>query len=160
MNPLIIDIVLAVIAVVLIWNGYRQGFIRAAGNLLGLVISIAVGIWGVTWLEHLTGFNLTGNPVTFVAVFLVLTIIVSQLLRLVVSGLDLMRRALSIIPFVGLINSLLGTVLGCVQAAVFIALVAYVSFQFLPVGEVKQTVLGSYVVGQAITLEKTFGILR
>jgi uncharacterized membrane protein required for colicin V production len=159
-NPLIVDVCLAVVSLLLVYGGYRQGFIRAAGSLLGLVISIALGIWGVTWLEQMTGFELTRNPVIFVGTFLVLSVLISQLLRLIVSALDLVRKLLSIIPFVGLINSLLGTVLGVVQAAVFIGLVAYVSSTYFPAGTVRQTFLQAQLVHVAVGIEKTAGLLR
>ena len=159
MNPLIVDICLAVVSILLIYGGYRQGFIRAAGSLLSLVVSIALGIWGVTWLEDLTGFELTRNPAIFVVCFLILTIIVSQILRLVVTALDLVRRLLSIIPFVGLVNSLLGMLLGVVQAIVFIGLVAYVVAAFFPAGRLQMTFLESRFIHTAIRIEKTAGLL-
>lgn len=160
MNPIIVDVILVVISILLIYGGYRQGFIRAAGSLLGLVISIAIGIWGVTWLEHVTGFELTRNPVVFIFTFLVLSIIVSQILRLIVSALDLVRKLLSIIPFVGLINSVLGAVLGVVQALVFVALVAYVAWTFLPAGKVRATMLASQLVHTAVGAEHAAGLLN
>lgn len=150
MNPLIIDVILIVISILLLWNGYRQGFIKAAGSLLGLVISIVVGIWGVTWLEEVTGFNLTRSPVTFVIVFLILSVIVSQIIRLIVNALDLVRRLVSIIPFVGLINRILGSALGLVQAALLIGAVAYLTVTYLPSGDVKTAMLESTLVGTGI----------
>lgn len=159
MNPLIVDVVLVVISILLIYGGYRQGFIKAAGSLLGLVVSIAVGIWGVTWLEDVTGFNLTRNPITFVFTFLILSVIVSQILRLIVNALDLVRRLLSIIPFVGLINSLLGTLLGVVQAAVFIALVAYVSVRFIPTSQFRSTMLNAQLIKAATQVEHSVGLI-
>lgn len=160
MNPIIVDACLAVVSILLIYGGYRQGFIRAAGSLLGLVVSIAVGIWGVTWLENITGIELTRNPIVFVFTFLVLSILVSQLLRLVISALDLVRKLLSIIPFVGLLNSLLGTVLGVVQALVFVGLVAYVSFNYFPAGQLRKTFLEARSVSMAVRVEKTAGLLN
>lgn len=160
MNPLVVDIGLAVVSILLVYGGYRQGFIRAAGSLLSLVISIALGIWGVTWLEDLTGLELTRNPVIFVVCFLILTILVSQILRLVVGALDLVRRLLSIIPFVGLINSLLGVVLGLIQAVIFIGFVAYISFNYFPRGELRSTFLEAQLVHQAVRIEKAVGLLE
>lgn len=157
-NPIIIDAILVVISILLIWSGYRQGFIRAAGSLLGLVVSIAAGIWGVTWLEDITGFDLTRNPVVFVFTFLTLAIIVSQIIRLIVSALDLVRRLISIIPFVGLINSVLGMLLGVVQAAILLAAVAYVTVTFLPPGALKRSVLESTSVGTSIRVGEKVGI--
>jgi hypothetical protein len=158
-DPLIIDVIFIVISVLLLWNGYRHGFIRAAGSLLGLVVSIGIGIWGVTWLEDITGFNLTSNPVTFIFVFLTLSVIVSQIIRLIVGALDLVRRLISIIPFVGLINSFLGLVLGLVQAALLIGAVAYVTVTYLPNGEVRTTLLGSQLVDYAVMAEEAVGVL-
>ncbi len=159
MNPIFVDVILVVISILLIYGGYRQGFIRAAGSLLGLVISIAIGIWGVTWLENVTGFELTRNPVVFIFTFLILSILVSQLLRLLVSALDLVRKLLSIIPFVGLINSLLGTLLGLVQAVLFIGLVAYVTQTYLPVGTIRYSLLNSQLVAAGVRFESAIGLL-
>jgi uncharacterized membrane protein required for colicin V production len=159
MNPIFVDVILVVISILLIYGGYRQGFIRAAGSLLGLVISIAIGIWGVTWLENVTGFELTRNPVVFIFTFLILSILVSQLLRLIVSALDLVRKLLSIIPFVGLINSLLGTLLGLVQAVLFIGLVAYVAQTYLPVGTIRYSLLNSQLVAAGVRFESAIGLL-
>ncbi len=159
MDPIIIDVILAVISLLLIWSGYKHGFIQAAGSLLGLVVSIAIGIWGVTWLEDFTGFDLTSNPAIFVLVFLTLTVVVSQIIRLIVGALDLVRRLMSIIPFVGLINRLLGMVLGLVQAAILIAALAYVSVTYLPAGAVSQAMFDSTLIGTAVSLGEQFSLL-
>ncbi|MEK7183798.1 MAG: CvpA family protein [Patescibacteria group bacterium] len=159
MNPIIVDVILVVISILLIWGGYRQGFIKAAGSLLGLVISIGVSIWGVTWLEDLTGFDLTGNPVVFVFTFLTLAIFISQIVRLIVSGLDLVRRLVSIIPFVNLINKGLGLVLGVVQAIILIGAVAYVTVTFLPAGAMKDVMLESVIIGTGVEAGERLGVL-
>jgi uncharacterized membrane protein required for colicin V production len=152
-------VILIVISILLLWNGYRHGFIRAAGSLLGLVISIWIGIWGVTWLEDVTGFNLTANPVTFIFTFLILSVIVSQVIRLIVGALDLVRRLFSIIPFVGLINSFLGLMLGAVQAALLIGTIAYITVTYLPSGEVRTILLGSQLVDFGVMAEEQLGVL-
>ncbi len=159
MNPIIVDVILVVISILLIWGGYRQGFIKAAGSLLGLVISIGVSIWGVTWLEDLTGFDLTGNPVMFVFTFLTLAIFISQIVRLIVSGLDLVRRLVSIIPFVNLINKGLGLILGVVQAIILIGAVAYVTVTFLPAGAMKDVMLESMIIGTGVEAGEKLGVL-
>ncbi len=159
MDPLIIDIILAILSILLIWSGYKHGFIQAFGSLLGLVVSIALGIWGVTWLEDLTGFELTSNPVVFVGTFLILTLIVSQIIRLIVSALDLVRRLVSIIPFVGLLNSLLGLVLGVFQAGLLIAAVTYVTVTYLPSGVLYNALVASEIISTTIDLGQQFGLL-
>ena len=157
-NPVIIDVILVVISILLIWGGYKQGFIRAAGSLLGLVASIALGIWGVTWIENLTGLELTNNTIVFVFVFLTLAIFISQIIRVIFSALDLVRRLMSIIPFVGLINSLLGAVLGVVQALILIAAVSYVTTHFLPMGKLHRAMLESTIVGTSVKVSDRIDI--
>lgn len=159
MNPIIVDVILIVVSILLVWGGYRQGFIKAAGSLLGLVISIAVSIWGVTWLEDLTGFDLTGNPVVFVFTFLTLAIFISQIVRLIVGGLDLVRRLMSIIPFVNLINKGLGLVLGVVQAVILVGALAYVTVTFLPTGAMRDVMLESMIIGTAVDAGEKIGVL-
>jgi len=158
-NPIIVDVILIVVSILLVWGGYRQGFIKAAGSLLGLVISIAVSIWGVTWLEDLTGFDLTGNPVVFVFTFLTLAIFISQIVRLIVGGLDLVRRLMSIIPFVNLINKGLGLVLGVVQAVILVGALAYVTVTFLPTGAMRDVMLESMIIGTAVDAGEKIGVL-
>lgn len=156
---LIVDIVLIVVSLFLLYSGYRQGFIRAAGSLLGLVVSIAISIWGVTWLEALTGFELTKNPIVFVLVFLTLAVVVSQIIRLIVTALDLVRKLLSIIPFVGLINSVLGLALGAVQVLVLLAGISYATVNVLPVGAFRHALLGSTLVGNTVKVGEELKLL-
>ncbi len=160
MNPLFIDVILIIISILLIVGGWRQGFIRAVGSLLGLIISLAVGIWGVNFLEQITGINLTGNPVIFIFSFLTLSVIVSQLIGLVVSALDMVRRLLSVIPFVGLVNRILGVVVGAAQALVLIGAIAFLMVNFVPRGAVRTTFLESELINTAVEIESIVGILK
>lgn len=160
MNPLFVDVILVVLAVLFIVGGWRQGFVRAGGSLLGLVISIGVGIWGVGWIERLTGLNLTGNPVVFVACFLILSVLVSQLIGLVVGALDMVRKLVSVVPFLGLLNRVLGAVVGAAQAAVLIGAVAFVATNFIPRGSVRAMFLEAQLVKVAVAVENAVGILR
>ncbi len=159
MNPLFIDIGLAVVALLFVIGGYRQGFVRAAGSLLGLVLSIGIGVWGVGWIERITGMNLTANPVLFMVAFIVLSVIVSQLLGFVVSMLDMVRKMISIIPFVGFLNSLLGAVVGAAQAGVLIGAVAFVMVNYVPPGVVRSSVLQSEVMKKTNQLIEKTGLL-
>jgi uncharacterized membrane protein required for colicin V production len=156
---LLVDIGIGVLCLLLMVNGYNQGFIKAAGNLIGLVVSIVVGVWGVGFLEDITGFNLTGSTVTFILVFLLISIVISQIIRLLVGALDLIRRLMSIIPFLGLINRLLGLALGVVQAAVLVTLVSYVSLKYIPSGATQTAFLGSWLVDKGVFVAQQLGLL-
>ncbi len=159
MNPIFIDVILIVLSVLLIVGGWRQGFVRAAGSLIGLVISIGIGIWGVGWIENLTGFNLTGNPMVFIVSFLFLSFIVSQLIGFVVSALDLVRKLISVIPFLGLLNRFLGAGVGVAQASVMIGAIAFVMSNFVPAGGVRTVFMGSELIKVALEVESVVGIL-
>ncbi len=159
MNPLYVDIGFAVLTLILLFVNYQSGFIKAAGHLIGLVLSIGLSIYGITWIEELTGYDLTSNVIVFIIAFLVLSIIINQILRFIVNAVDLVRRMFSIIPFVGLINSLLGAALGAVQAVLIIAGFAYVTIKYVPEGDLQNILLSSFSLHLAVDLLNKFGIL-
>lgn len=159
MNPLFIDLGLAIVALLFVIGGYRQGFVRAAGSLVGLVLSIGIGVWGVGWLERITGLNLTASPVLFMVSFIVLSVVVSQLLGFIVSMLDMVRKMISIIPFVGFLNSLLGAIVGALQAGVLIGAVAFVMVSYVPPGVVRSSFLQSEIIKKTNQLIERAGLL-
>jgi membrane protein required for colicin V production len=159
MNPLYIDVGLLVITILLLFGGFKSGFIKTAGNLLGLVLSLGLSLYGLTWLEDLLGYKITEHAAVFIVCFLLLSAILHQLLRWLVSALDLMRRMLSIIPFVGLLNSLLGLLLGASQAALLVGGLAYITVKYLPAGAVQATLLSTQSLGFAVSSLKQLGIL-
>jgi hypothetical protein len=115
MSPLVLDIAYLVLAVGLLAGGWQQGFVKAAGSLAALVISIVVSIWGIDLFKNIFGPSTLGNPLTIMVVFLILTLVISKILGLFVWVLDAIRRLLSFIPLVGLINSVGGLGVGLVQ---------------------------------------------
>lgn len=159
MTPFIADIIAIVIAAGLILSGWHYGFVRTLGSLIGLVASIAVAIYGATWIEATFGFSFLQNPLTGVVLFLLLALIVSHVAGWLVNLLDLARRVLSIIPFVGLINSMLGALLGAVQATCIIVAVAFVAVTFMPDSATRTAILGAQSVGKAVDVLYQFGWL-
>lgn len=159
MTPFIVDVIMIVLALGLVGSGWHYGFVRTLGSLIGLVASIAVAMYGATWIESTFGFSFLANPLAGVAMFLLLALIVSHVAGWLVNLLDLARRVVSIIPFVGLINSLLGAVLGALQAACIVVAIAFMAVTFLSDSPTRTSIIEAQSVGKAVDVLYQFGWL-
>lgn len=159
MNPLYVDIAFAVLAILLALQGWRQGFVRMAGSLAGLVLSVTIATWGLTWFEGLTGWKVSTNPITFVIVFLLLTLILTKIMGILIGILDLVRKIFSIIPFVGLTNSILGFAVGLIEAVMIVGAVAYAAVNFFPEGAFRAMLLAAESVSTAVEYLIAWNIL-
>lgn len=143
MQPYYIDIAFLLIAFVLVVAGWRRGFVRMAGGLLSLVISVVVGIWGVGFLEDMLGIPLSSTFLGLLFAFLTIAIIVSVLLNLLVSLLDLLRRLITIIPGLGFIHRLAGAVVGFLESGILLLGVSYLALYVLAQSDVRTLLLSS-----------------
>ncbi|MCR4312452.1 MAG: CvpA family protein [Candidatus Uhrbacteria bacterium] len=159
MTPLIIDIIIAIVAFGLIATGWRHGLVRTLGSLVGLVLSLIVAFYGAAWIEQTFGFSFISHPISGIILFLTLALIVSQIAGWAVNILDLGRRVLSIVPFVGLVNSLGGALVGVVQAAFAVFAFAYVTIQVLPDSTFRTASLASQFVSKAVDVLYSGGLL-
>lgn len=155
----IVDGILIAFTVIMALAGWRSGFVRSAGSLVALIASIAVAFYGMNWLRETYGLSLVDHPWFTIVGFLLLTLIVSRIAQYLVNALDLVRKIVAILPFVNLFNSILGAAFGVAQAAVAIAIFAYTAVTFVPVGELRTTLLLSQIMNRAIDIESTAGIL-
>jgi uncharacterized membrane protein required for colicin V production len=143
MQPYMIDIVFALIALVLVITGWRRGFVRMAGGLMSLVLSIAAGIWGVTWIEDALGIPLSATFIGLIFAFLTIALIVSALINLIITLLDLARRLITMIPGLGLLHRLAGSAVGGVEAIVFALGVSYLAVYILGVSDIRTLLLST-----------------
>ena len=150
MNPLYVDIAFGVLAVILAFQGWRKGFIRMAGSLIGLAISATIATWGITWFENATGWALSTNPITFVIVFLIATLICTKIVGLLIGLLDLVRKIFAIVPGVNLVNSLLGIVVGVAEAALVVLAFSFAAVNFFPAGEIRTMFLESKSISTGV----------
>lgn len=154
-----VDILLIVMSFGLLASGWHYGLIRTLGSLIGLVASIVVAIYGATWIEATFGFSFLAHPLSGVVLFLTLALIVSQLAKWIVNLLDLVRRVLSIIPFVGLLNALGGALVGVVQAAFVVIALSFITVKFLPDSPLRSAALESQGVSRAVDVLYSAGLL-
>ncbi len=155
----IVDICITVFALVLALAGWRSGFVRSVGGLLALIASIVASFYGMSWLHETYGLSFVEHPWLTILAFLLLTFVVGKIAQYIVETLDLVRRILSIIPFVNLLNNLLGAAFGVAQAAAAVAVLAYVTVTLIPLGDLRTSLLSSVAVGRAVDIESNAGLL-
>ncbi len=152
MQPYVIDIIFALVTCVFLITGWRRGFVRMAGGLVSLVISIGCGVWGVGWIEDTLGIPLSASFIGLLFAFLVIAVIVSALVNLVVTLLDLARRLITMIPGFGLLHRLAGSAVGVLEAGVCILGVSYVAMYILAAGDMRTLLLSSQVVAYGVQI--------
>lgn len=143
MQPYYIDIAFLLIAFILVVTGWRRGFVRMAGGLVSLAVSIVAGIWGVGFLEDMFGIPLSSSFVGLLFAFFTIAILVSALMHLVVSLLDLLRRLVTMIPGIGFIHRLAGAVVGFLESGVLLLSASYLTVYVLAAGDVRTLLLSS-----------------
>lgn len=106
-----VDILFLVTVILLVFNGFRNGFVMSLINLVSIPLGIAAALYfGPSLTSQLAGNNLPATPlisyiVLFFGVVLVLHLIATSL-----------RRTLKHIPVIGCSDELLGGAVGFVEA--------------------------------------------
>lgn len=127
-----VDGIALALLVVMFIRGWSAGFIVMAGNLLSLVLGVGITAYLFAWVSswwQITNWHLA-HPILAVVLFLVALGIVVRLLRLLVKVLNAMFKIVSIIPFVGTLNRLLGAALGTLVAGVLVLVGVWVVENF------------------------------
>ncbi len=159
MQPYYIDIIFAFIAVALIITGWRRGFVRMAGGLVNVVVSIAAGIWGVTWIENVVGIPLSATFLGLLFAFFTIAIIVSALINLVITLLDLARRLITLVPGLGLLHRFAGAAVGGVEAGVFALGASYLAMYVLEAGDLRTLFLSTETLTYGVRVLVALGLV-
>jgi uncharacterized membrane protein required for colicin V production len=159
MTPIIIDLLFLGLAILLCIQGWRQGFVKMGGSLVALAVSVSLATWGVAWIERVTGWHFSGNPAAFVIVFLLVTLVLTKLMGFLVTVLDLARKILSILPGISMLNSILGFVVGGLQAGMVALAIAFATVNFFPQSEIRNALVQSYSVSNAINVLVKMNVL-
>ena len=111
MSLTIVDILFLVTVVLLVFNGLRNGALFSLISLLALPIGLAVTYFlGPRFIILLASSALPATPLVAYAVLFIGTILILHILG------NLLRRVLKVIPLFGAFDTLLGGVLGLVEA--------------------------------------------
>ena len=145
-QPYMLDIVLGLCVAFFLFRGWQQGFIRTAGGLLSLAVSVIVGIWGISFAENISGFPLSSNPIWAISAFFVLFGIARTLMYFVIMILDVLRKVFTLIPGVGLLHRVLGLLVGALEGGVFVCTVSYFARSVLTEGTIQTFLFASSVI--------------
>lgn len=155
----LVDIILIVITLLFAANGWKSGFVRSAGSLAAFVLSIVGSFYVMGWAHDTFGISLATHPWLTIVAFLIVLGITTRLASYIVDVLDLVRKAIAILPFVNFVNSILGAVLGLLQAATLVLVFAYLVVMIAPSGAFREATVTSEIVSRAIDAETSLGIL-
>lgn len=129
-----INIGIVVFVILLLWSGYKQGFLMKLVSVLGFVVTGLLAWWISQPLSRILALYPKGNvPLqgTIVESFLyenmnrlLIFVVLFVLLNVVILLLKPMIKAISDIPVVSTINKVLGLGLGGIQAVLMLFLVS------------------------------------
>ena len=127
----IVDLILAVLLVGFLVNGYRRGFILTVGQIVGIVVGFVLArLWSPFVLARVT-LLLPGHPaLAYAGSFFLIFLVADRAVAFVFSIFHLVFKVLTIIPFLETINKILVPFLGLVAGVIFIAPTTYLLFTF------------------------------
>lgn len=142
------DIVLIIILLIFVWKGFRSGIIGAIGGLFGIILSIWAGSHYMqqvgAWIMNLLDFdnvslaNIVGFILIFIAVHIAVSIIVS-----------VVNRVFHIIPFINLINKLMGAIVGLVGGILAVSALVYLMALFPISTNINEMLISSSIANWA-----------
>jgi membrane protein required for colicin V production len=121
-----LDIVIIIILAIQTFAGFSQGFIKALGGLIGLIVGIVLaGRYYETLANSLFSF-IDNQDGANIAAFIVILVVVWAIFSIVAG---LLTKLVSVV-FLGGVNRIAGAVFGLLMGALFVgaALAAWASF--------------------------------
>lgn len=145
------DIFLIVVLFIFTWKGFRAGLVGAIGGFFGVIFAIwagshymqSVGAWIMKAIDLDNAYlaSIIGFLVVFMAVNIVFGLIISVI-----------NRVFHIIPFIDLINKLLGAIVGIVTGALAVAAIVYL-MSVLPISEaISTSIKNSQIADTALSI--------
>ena len=150
-----VDICLLIMILLFVVSGLYYGFIHTVGNLIGMVVGIFLAGYGILWLQ--STLQIFSQPIAAILIFLLLILFISRLVGWLVDLVDQFWKILSIIPFLGPINKLLGGIFGFLEGMIVVASLVYFSTTYLPGSDITTAILAAPVTGW---LAWTIGVVK
>ena len=116
----VFDIILLVIVLIFVWKGFRAGLVGAIGGFIGILVAIWAGSHYMQqageWIMKIADFDneALAAIIGFAAIFIVVNIVFSIIIGII-------NRIFHIIPFIDLVNKLLGAIVGVVGGGVWLS---------------------------------------
>jgi len=141
------DIALLIIIAGFTFNGLAKGLIRLLGKLAGLIVGIFIAshfyLQFYQWSQGIFGGRESlGKVISFIIVFILVTLVIDWIFIII----EKIFKLISIIPFTGLINRLLGGALGFLEGALFIGMILFVASKYAWIG----SLFGNYLTSSQV----------
>lgn len=144
---IVLDVLFALIIGGALYQGYKEGFIRAVSSLLSTVVALyGAGFFylsGAQWLLSLTGWRV---GFCRIIVFIILLILINRLVVFVLHLLDRSLRFVAGLPVIRTINRGLGAFCRTVEGIIILAILIYLIHRF-STGVMSEWVSSSYIAG-------------
>lgn len=143
---MLVEIILLLILIGHIGQGWKDGFIHTMGRVVGAVLGfILARSWSIS-IAFIFAILLPTGWARFVA-FVVIFIVVNRLVGWLFKIADGLFRILSLLPFVKSINGLLGAILGFFEGAIVLGGIIWLVDNFDLIASLKALLAGSVVAG-------------
>lgn len=125
------EIILIIVIAYFTFAGFKSGFIRTVGGIIGLLVGVFFAsryydILAVAWSWLFFGSSTVAKVVLFILIF----ILIDRLFKLVVYFLDKLFNLLKFIPFTKFINKLAGGIFGLIEGLLIVGLFLYIAVRF------------------------------
>lgn len=124
---ILVDVILLVLLLGFVAQGWRDGLVKTLGHLVGAVIGFVVArAWCSlvgAWLGHL--IPLRQGVLQFLA-FILIFLIIDRLVGLLVALLDKVFKIVAWLPIIAQVQKLIGAFFGLIEGMIAIGAAAYV----------------------------------
>lgn len=143
----ITDIIFIVLVLLFIGMGARSGFMYTLGRVLGAVAGFMLA---QTWSSWLAGIFTMVMPSTWarVAAFTFVFFIIARLASFILGIVGKIFSVIRFLPFLSMLDTLAGAVLGLGEAIVFLGGFIYLMLTFKPIVSVYTAIQGSAVASK------------
>ena len=140
----IIDITLIVFLSGFVFYGLYSGLVKMLGYLFGLI----AGTWAAAHYysqayDYISWLFFHHEGLGKIICFLIILMLVSRLVQLLFMLLDKVVHILSIIPFLGTINRLLGAIFGLIEGIFILGLIVFIASKYVLINSMLGNVLSN-----------------
>ncbi len=127
------DIIILALIALFAFLGLRTGFIHALGSLVGTILGIYLaGHYYETLAKLLIDFTAWNPNFVRVLIFIILFFISNRLIGIIFWGAGKVFNVVSVVPFIGTIDKLLGAILGVLEGIIIVGIAIFFITKFPP----------------------------
>lgn len=142
------DLVIAIIIFAFLFYGFFFGFVHTLITLIGAVAGIYVATHLVDPIQNFLSFIFGTGMIGKVILFILIYILTVKLLGVIFWVIDRIWGIFKWIPFAGLVDKLLGLVLGFLEGVVVVAAIIYYALLYLPEDGIRLALESSFLAHQ------------